>query len=412
MSFRADAEAVAAAVRDFYERHPYPKPVEALGPERAEEAERRADYHLLWPSRSFREDFSILVAGCGTVQAARYAQGWPQARVLGIDVSEASIGSAEALKRKHGLANLELKRLAVEEADRLGESFDQIVCTGVLHHLPDPDAGLRALRGALAPDGRLHLMLYAPYGRAGIYLLQEYNRLLGTGVSSDEVRDLASTLKLLPQGHPLWPLLRNSPDFRYEAGVADALLHPRDRPYSVPQFLAFLERNGLRFGRWLRQAPYLPHCGNPRQTPHFERLARLGPQAQFAAMELFRGTMSRHSAIVHREERAPEPPFRLDDETWLDAVPFRLPDTICVVERLPPGKAGVLINRRHTHTDIYLPVDAREKRLVEAIDGKRSFRDLIGLHQSADRAKRLLEDLWRHDQIVPGPGGRGDGACP
>ncbi|HMO29024.1 class I SAM-dependent methyltransferase [Enterovirga sp.] len=401
MSPSPDAEAVATAVRDFYERHPYPRPVEELRPDAESEAERLEEYHLLWPSRAFREERSILVAGCGTAQAARHALRWPRARVVGIDVSEASIAHARALKEKHGLANLELRRLPVEEAGRLGETFDQIVCTGVLHHLPDPDAGLRALREALAPQGRMLLMVYAPYGRAGIYLLQEYGRLIGIEATTAGIRDLASALRLLPAGHPLWPLLRNSPDFRYDAGLADALLHPRDRPYSVPQFLAFAARNRLLFSRWRRQAPYLPHCGAPRGTPHYARLAQLGPETQYAAMELYRGTMLRHSAVLCRDDDhsgGRKIDFAGDD--WLDAVPLRVVDSVCIEEKLPPGKAGVLLNRSHTDTDIYLPIDAGQKRFVEAIDGRRTARSLAVHLRPQSSIRDFVEQLWRHDQIL------------
>jgi hypothetical protein len=34
-----------------------------------------------------------------------------------------------------------------------------------LHHLPDPQAGLRALCAVLKDDGALALMLYGKYGR-------------------------------------------------------------------------------------------------------------------------------------------------------------------------------------------------------------------------------------------------------
>jgi hypothetical protein len=52
---------------------------------------------------------------------------------------------------------------------------------GVLHHLPDPELGLKALRGVLEPDGAMHVMVYAAYGRGGIYMVQDYCRLLGIG---------------------------------------------------------------------------------------------------------------------------------------------------------------------------------------------------------------------------------------
>lgn len=397
MNSTGDA-AMGAAVRAFYERHPYPGPVDALDTERngaGAAAARRAQYHLAWPERPLMPARSILVAGCGTRQAARHALDWPEARVVGIDLSETAIASTGALKARHRLDNLELQRLAVEEVARLGMQFDQIVCTGVLHHLPDPDAGLRALAGVLAPGGAMQVMVYAPYGRAGVYMMQAYNRLLGVEATTDEIAALSETLRSLPRGHPLRPLLETAPDFRYAAGMADALLHPQDRPYSVPEFRAFIARAGLTFDRWQRQAPYLPDCGAMRGTPHHARLAAMPSPDQHAAMELFRGTMLRHTAIVHRGDRPPQDAV-LKDDRWLDAVPLRMPGTICVEESLPPGAAGVLINRNHTDTDIYLPIGAAEARAYKAIDGERRVRDIIGAGGTA----AFLRRLWQHDQIV------------
>ena len=133
----------------------------------------RVDAHLFWPTEPYREDRSVLVAGCGTSQAAKYALRWPHAKVTGIDVSATSIQRTEKLKRKYRLDNLEVRQIAVERAGELGRRFDQVVSTGVLHHLPDPDAGLRSLRDVLEPGGAMHLMVYAPYGRAGVYMLQD-----------------------------------------------------------------------------------------------------------------------------------------------------------------------------------------------------------------------------------------------
>jgi SAM-dependent methyltransferase len=188
---------------------------------------RRADSHLFWPTEAYRDDRSILVAGCGTTQAAHYALRWPCAQVIGIDISAKSLTFTQGLKRKHALANLEVCRLAVERVADLGQGFAHVVCTGVLHHLPDPDAGPRALHDVLEPDSALNVMVYAPYGRAGIYMLQDYCRRLGIGGTTPEIRNLATSLKALPLYHLLAPLLRSSPDFAAGAGLADALLHPR-----------------------------------------------------------------------------------------------------------------------------------------------------------------------------------------
>jgi 2-polyprenyl-3-methyl-5-hydroxy-6-metoxy-1,4-benzoquinol methylase len=174
--------AAAAEVQDFYERYPYPGPIDSLDKYRqiwADRQRRRADHHLFQPGKPYREDPSILSAGCGTSQAAKHAVRWPAARVTGIDFSATSVRCTEALKRKYKLVNLDLHQLAIERAGELGTQYDQIVCTGVLHHLADPLAGLQALRGLLKPDGAMHVMVYAPYGRTGIYILQEFCRRVG-----------------------------------------------------------------------------------------------------------------------------------------------------------------------------------------------------------------------------------------
>jgi SAM-dependent methyltransferase len=401
---RTDTAGIAEEVRAFYERHPYPPAADSLDRYRQrwdDGQRRRADSHLFWPDEPYREDRSVLVAGCGTSQAAKYAVRWPRAQVTGIDVSTTSIERTETLKRKYSLDNLEVHQLPVERATELGHCFEHVVCTGVLHHLPDPDAGLRALRDVLTASGAMHLMVYAPYGRAGVYLLQAYCRQLGIGSTAPEIRHLAESLRALPPDHPLVPLLRNAPDFRDEAALADALLNPQDRPYSVPELFDFLDRAGLQFGRWVRQAAYLPQCGALATSPHQPLLARLPAQAQYAAVELFRGTMVRHSAVVYRNDGpASAQPVHFGDDTWLDYVPLRMPDTICVQQRLPPGAAAVLINQSHTFTDLYLPIDARQKKLFDAIDGERTIGDLVHNHEDPDTARALFERLWWYDQVV------------
>jgi hypothetical protein len=195
-------------------------------------------------------------------------------------------------------------------------------------------------------------------------------------------------------------LLHEAPDFRSEAGLADALLHPQDRAYSVPQLFEFLDANGLTFARWLRQAPYSLQAGLMSRIPDALRAATLPLEDQYAAAELFRGNMMRHSAIAYRDDNADVPRISFDDDGWLGYIPIRGPETVTVRERLPPGVAAILINRAHSHTDILLPVYPRETRWLEAIDGKRSIREMLAGEADRDAARSLFERLWWHDQVV------------
>src|SRR5271157_3530616 len=236
---------VAEAVRVFYDSHPYTPPISNLDRHRElyrNPDRRRALSLLLWPTESQRANQEILIPGCGTSQAARYALREPDARITAIDVSETSLRHTRDLQRKYNLENLELHQLPIEGVQELGRSFDLVVCTGVLHHLTDPDLGLRALRDVLRPHGAMRLMVYAPYGRAGIYMMQEYCRLLRIGTSDDDLRDLGATLEALPADHPISSVLRHAKDFRRPEAMADALLHPRDRAYTVPELYAWLDR--------------------------------------------------------------------------------------------------------------------------------------------------------------------------
>ena len=358
----------ADEVRAFYESHPYPAPIGNLDRHRdlyRNPDRRRALSLLLWPTEKPRANREILVAGCGTSQAAIHALREPDARVTAIDISETSLRYTRDLQKKYDLRNLDLHRLAIEEIGELGRTFDQIVCTGVLHHLPDPDLGLRSLRNVLAPHGAMHLMVYAAYGRAGIYMMQEYCRLLGVAATETELRDLGSTIDALSADHPIAGVARRAKDFTYPDALADALLHPQDRAYTVPQLYAWLERCGLSLGRWFEQAPYLPQCGAIAGNPHAARLGSLSPQLQHAAVELLRGTMTRHTFIAYRDDSTRESqPIAFYDDAWRGYVPLRLPWTLCIRDRAPAGFAAVLINRAHTYPDLALPIDMAQERIL------------------------------------------------
>ena len=115
--------AVSQDVRDFYERMPYPAPLTSLDEHRdlySNPDRRRAMFHLLWPSEPLRGNQEILVAGCGTSQAARYALREPDARITAIDVSETSLRYTRDLQRKYGLENLEVHQLPIERVQELG----------------------------------------------------------------------------------------------------------------------------------------------------------------------------------------------------------------------------------------------------------------------------------------------------
>ena len=359
----------------------------------------------MWPAREPRGNLEILVAGCGTSQAARYALREPDARVTAIDVSDTSLRHTRDLQRKYNLDNLELHQLPIERVREIGRSFDLVVCTGVLHHLPDPDVGLRALRDVLRPSGAMRLMVYARYGRAGIYMMQEYCRLLGIEASAADLQTLRAALEALPADHPISGLLRRSKDFWRPEAMADALLHPQDRAYTVPEFYAWLDRCGMSFGRWIEQAPYLAQCGMLARSPHAARLAALPSRLQHAAVELFRGTMVSHSFIAYRDDSADESqPITFAGDSWRDYVPITLPWTVmrsgtsAPWQRRGADQPVAHIHRSHSHRRLFRGPAARRHRRKP--NPRRNLRSASPGRDGESRALRFFKRLWQYDQVV------------
>lgn len=394
-------------VQSFYERMPYPAPLTSLekhldvlkNPET-----RRVRSLQMFPEGKPRSHQRILVAGCGTSQAARVAIREPDAQITAIDISTTSLGHLHALQQKYRLKNLELRQLSILDVQSLQRTFDQIICTGVLHHLADPDQGLRSLRQVLDSDGAMQIMVYAKYGRSGIYMMQEFCRLLGVKPTKEELGSLGATLRYLPDDHPLAALLHQVKDFFHPDALADALLHPQDRAYTVPELHEWLDRCSMSFGRWLEQCPYLPQCGAIAETAHAARIAGLPVPEQHAALELFRGTITQHSFIAYRDDRArAAQPIRFSGEQWRSYVPVRVPWTRIVRQGLPEGAAAVLLNLAHKHDDLYLPISAAEATMFAQIDGKRTLGEIersASKENVADLTPEFFRKLWQHDLIV------------
>lgn len=406
----ADHDATRERVARQYERFPYPTPQHDLRPFREGQALElgfpSVFFHRYWPREAYREDLDILVAGCGSTQAARYAAAHPRAKVTGIDLSETSLEHSRRLAREFDLQNLDLKHLAVEDADQLDGPFDLIVSTGVIHHLPEPEAGLRALRPLLRPEGAMHVMLYAPYGRDAIYYLQDLMQAVGITVESitdEDVEALVRLVDTLPTEHPLWHRRRHFPDLRNGAELVDYLLHPQDRAFSLRDSRELLSSCGFELQDVFNRAYYSPRSSGLTTLPLLEHVRELGEFEQFEIGEIYRASISRHDLIVCRDDR-PRRSRRIDfDEPRDEVVPVPMPGVQVTPESPPQGKAAWLQWPAHGLAGIRLAVDEEELAFFRASDGAQSVKSILegieapGLVGEPERVSALLADLFDHD---------------
>lgn len=287
-------------VKEQYESYPYP--------ERNPEDEKKRlitgspshpieiDHYLFEGSRDWSQTIRVLVAGGGTGDALiQIAQLLTSAAVpheiTYIDLSIASREIAEARARVRGLTTIRFITGSLLDAAEYGP-FDYIDCCGVLHHLPDPDAGFAALRAAVAPGGGMGFMVYAPYGRAGIYPLQEAFAGLFEGLSP-QVR-VAKAKRLvagLPKGHPFATNPNVNDHKQGDAGFYDLLLHGQDTPFDVKRLVDTIQRTGWSLQGLLPRGLY----DLARIT---DRPKGMDDVTAMALAEKLRGTLKKHTGYL------------------------------------------------------------------------------------------------------------------
>ena len=256
----ANTDAATPVVSAFYDRFPYPgDPLQDGAP---------PGYNWRWCVDSARafvagalpprpaagpRPWRILDAGCGTGVSTDYlAHLNPGAEILAVDISAGTLEVARERTRRSGAAG-QASSLRFEQRSLLdlgGEApFDYINSVGVLHHLREPEAGLKALAALLKPGGVLHLFLYADGGRWEIHRTQRALSLLGVGTGEEGLRLGRGLYEVLPASNRLrrhheqrWAL-----DTAADANFADMYLHPQETSYNLQRLMAFVASADLRF---------------------------------------------------------------------------------------------------------------------------------------------------------------------
>jgi len=328
-------------VRDQYEAYPYPSR------DPADEAKRlilgspsnllEVNHYLFAGRRDFSKPFRALVAGGGTGDAtimlaqqltdaakATGAGTGPAGEVVYLDLSASSRAIAEARAAARGLTNIRFVTGSLLEVASLGLGrFDYIDCCGVLHHLPDPDAGLTALAAVLAEGGGMGVMVYGTYGRSGVYPLQASLRAL---VGDRPLAEQVSFARRLLGSLPATNLFARNPVLRDHTGsdaeLVDLLLHSQDRSYTVPQIAALVAGAGLNLISFVEPLRYDP-ATYLRDPVLLRQLAGLAPLERAALAEQLAGNLKTHVFYLSRRTAAdtlawPESPEAIPSLRVLD----------------------------------------------------------------------------------------------
>ncbi len=361
---------------------------------------REIDHWVFGALRPASRPLRALVAGGGTgdatiMLAAQLVQAGRAGSVTYLDRSAAAMAVARERADVRGLDNIlwEQRSLLDLPGSGLGP-FDYIDCCGVLHHLPDPAQGLAALASVLAPGGGMGLMVYAPHGRTGVYMLQDALRLLAPPDMAPAARlDVARRLmRNLPES--AWLRMNRSFSDHLDggdAGLYDLLLNPRDRSYDVAGLHALLDAAGLRITALMEPMRYDPAAYLPDVRLR-ARIADLDPIGRAAVAEAICGNIATHVCYC---VRAGDP--------MAEADPMH-PDSVPVAREKPAAELAGAIRTDGTLAFLFdgLSVPVALPKLaapiLKLVDGRRSVAAIgrtLGERGIDDAAfRRAWREVW------------------
>jgi SAM-dependent methyltransferase len=398
---RAMTDATDQHLAEQYEAYPYPKR------DPRDEAKRlivgspshirEIDYWVFGAARPASQPLRALIAGGGTgdgtiMLAQQMTRLGRAGTVTWLDRSAAALATARGRAEVRGLENIVWDQRSLLDLPRSGLGpFDYIDCCGVLHHLPDPAKGLRALLSVLAPGGGMGLMVYAPHGRTGVYMMQDVMRRLAPPWQPPQQRlDIARrVMKHLPETQ--W--LRHNRYFDDhinggDAGLYDLLLNPRDRYFTVPQLEDLLGGAGLRVTCWVEPLRYdpAPLLPDPKLRA---RLEGMDVTERAALAESLAGNMAVHILYCLRADD----PVRQPDPGAENAVPvYREMDGETLVKGIRPD--GTLIM---TFDGLRIPVTLPPlaSAILPLIDGQRNVGQIAGVLAARGIKAEAFEKAWR-----------------
>ncbi|MBN8543824.1 MAG: class I SAM-dependent methyltransferase [Alphaproteobacteria bacterium] len=396
-------------VREQYENYPYP-PVNPQNEKHkftmpVTEAFDHLNHACFGGRRDFRKQFRSLVAGGGTgdsaIALAEQLRGTGN-EVVYIDMSEASMKVAQERAEIRGLTNIRWIRDSLLNIPKLGlGKFDYINCSGVLHHLSNPDEGLKVLSEALADDGAMSIMVYAQYGRMAVYQMQEMLRIVNEGEANLQTQVDNAKIILNSMPHTNW-FIHSSQMIRNEIlggdnAIYDLLLHTQDRAYTIPQLYEFLGKATLNLvelfsddrviGHRLYDASY--YLTDPELI---EKVSHWPVKEQQELAELLHSKIEKHTFYATKQLVTPPSPNDLamvphlgfnvysEHAPLLEVIRTNAEETVTIRQE----STGAIVTLKHTP---HLP------ELFAAIDGKRPLGEIIKSVQQVSTSKPTTEQL-------------------
>ncbi len=214
----------------FYETHTFPGYDGIDNPGILMDKARKSAFGL-WVDQAIPPMATVLEVGCGTGQMTNFL-GLVQTRtVIGVDMSLPSLKLGHGFKERFGLQNVSFARGNIFTMPIAENSIDVLICSGVLHHTPDPKGGFQNLLRLLKPGGRILIGLYNTYARIPLGLRKAFFT-----ITKESCRFLDAHMRR-----------RDIDRSKKEIWFADQYRNPHESWHSVDEVLRWFDESGVQF---------------------------------------------------------------------------------------------------------------------------------------------------------------------
>ena len=241
---------VSLKVKNQYEENPYPrwKDIGFNTASSYQQALLKNFPHVNLSHWQGKEKLNVLVAGCGTGrQAIRLASYFNDLNVVAIDLSGRSLAYAQQQANKYKVSNIQFIQADILEFSDFPLLFDVIECSGVLHHMEDPNQGLNALQQLLSPTGVMKIALYSEAARKQVITFRNLLAQNNKNNTKDLDQRLLRQALLMQQIPGDWADIINSPDFYSMSNCRDLIFHEQEHQFTPSKISNLLANNQLDF---------------------------------------------------------------------------------------------------------------------------------------------------------------------
>ena len=235
-----------------YNNYIYPKPTVDLSEEwikknRFQICDPNYCWHRLWPEKPYNtKRLDVLIAGCGSDQAAILAKCNPNHNFVGIDLSENSLKHEKKLIEDNNIKNLKLYNDDFRSV-KFKKKFDYIISSGVIHHLDEPGTGLKYFNQNLKDEGVIYIMVYGDKKSYATNQVKQLFKKLNLKQNQESINFVKNTVNKLNNLHPakIFAETEIKQDLNHPSGVVDFFLHKKENFFSIKEIIKLLNKNKL-----------------------------------------------------------------------------------------------------------------------------------------------------------------------